>query len=571
MILSVAAHAMNLPSASSSSRDRLLLLNLFRVLVATVLLVAVFLFGGQHAGPLPLWSTQHLLYHATGTMIVLSLLFSYAIERAEQEWVLSVLGMSQFVLDTAFASVLVLVTGGLDSVFTFFYSLFIINASIVLYWTGALVAALSSTVMLLVVAMIQHGVFHLGPIQSYVEQLFPELGGGLQNWTQFVLNFATNIVAFYAVAFLSSFLAEQVREVDSRLSAQRAGMEKLRRLHQNIIQSLDNGLITLDTEHRVTYANRWAVDWLDEDRTAVIGEIVVRFFPDLGPILTNPDKSDRAVSETTIQMRSGRRTFTRWTINPLRDFSGKILGRVVLFWDVTDVMEMEKVIERGARMATIGRLAASIAHEIRNPLASMSGSIQLLQSLTKPDGDEKRLMDIVVREADHLNQWISEFLSYAKPRKAPRQQVDMAATCAEVTELIANEPRAAEIVVTHEVLGDGVLAGEVNGLRQIIWNLVNNAVDATPAGGRVILRLDGTEQRQIVLEVEDGGEGIPPEVQEKIFDPFFSTKEMGTGLGLATVLHNVEQHGGTIRVNSSPGEGTTFRVVLSRVTGGDGR
>ncbi len=566
-----AAQALILPASPSSTRDRLLLLNLFRVLVATVLLAATFLFGGNRSGALPLWNTQHLLYHATGTMIVMSLLFSYAIERVRQDWALNALGMTQFVFDTAFASVLVLVTGGLDSVFTFFYSLFIINASIVLYWTGALVAALASTVMLLCVALVQYGVLSLGPAQPFVEQIFPELDAGLHNWSQLVLNFATNIVAFYAVAFLSSFLAEQVREADNRLSAQKAGMEKLRRLHQNIIQSLDNGLITLNTEHRVTLANHWAMDWLELDQDAIVGEPVMRFFPDLGPILTNPDKSGRAVSETTIQMRGGRKTFTRWTINPLRDSRGTILGRVVLFWDVTDVMEMEKAIERGARMATIGRLAASIAHEIRNPLASMSGSIQLLRSLMQPEGDEKRLMDIVVREADHLNHWITEFLAYAKPRRAPRQRVDLAAVCAEVTELISNEPRAAEIAISFEVHGDGSLSGEVNGLRQIVWNLVNNAVDATPPKGRVTLRLDGTNQGQIVLDVEDTGEGIPPEVQEKIFDPFFSTKEMGTGLGLATVQHNVEQQGGTVRVSSAPGRGSTFRVVLSRVTGGSGR
>jgi len=425
--------------------------------------------------------------------------------------------------------------------------------------------------MLLCVALVQYGVLPLGPAQPFVEQIFPELDAGLSNWSQLVLNFATNIVAFYAVAFLSSFLAEQVREADSRLSAQKAGMEKLRRLHQNIIQSLDNGLITLNTDHHITLANHWVMNWLDMNQAEVVGEPVMRFFPDLGPILTNPDKSSRAVSETTIQMRSGKKTFTRWAINPLRDSRGKILGRVVLFWDVTDVMEMEKVIERGARMATIGRLAASIAHEIRNPLASMSGSIQLLRSLTQPEGDEKRLMDIVVREADHLNHWITEFLAYAKPRKAPRQRVDLAAVCTEVSELISNEPRAEEISISHEIHGDGIISGEANGLRQVVWNLVNNAVDATPAKGSVVLRLDGRDRSQIILDVEDTGEGIPPEVQEKIFDPFFSTKEMGTGLGLATVLHNVEQHGGTVRVNSSPGEGATFRVVLSRVTGGDGR
>ncbi|MFH1530892.1 MAG: ATP-binding protein [Pseudomonadota bacterium] len=566
-----AAQALTLPAAPSSTRDRLLLLNLFRVLVATVLLVATFLFGGQRTGALPLWNTQHLLYHATGAMIVVSLLFSYAIEWVEEGWVLKALGMVQFVVDTMFASVLVLVTGGLDSVFTFFYSLFIINASIVLYWTGAFVAALASTVMLLLVALVQCGVFPMGAAQPLLEQLFPAVGSDFNNWSQFVLNFATNIVAFYAVAFLSSFLAEQVREADSRLTAQRAGMEKLRRLHQNIIQSLDNGLITLDTEHRVTLANHWALTWLGLELGAVTGEPVMRFFPDLGPILTNPDKSGRAVSETTIQMHAGHKTFTRWTINPLRDSRGTILGRVVLFWDVTDVMEMEKIIERGARMATIGRLAASIAHEIRNPLASMSGSIQLLRSLSQPEGDEKRLMDIVVREADHLNDWITEFLAYAKPGRAPRLRVDLAAVCAEVTELITNEPRAMEIAVRYEVHGDGVIFGEANGLRQIVWNLVNNAVDTTPAGGRVSLRLDGTDVGQIILEVEDTGEGMPPEVQEKIFDPFFSTKEMGTGLGLATVQHNVEQHSGTIRVASVQGKGTTFRVVLSRLTGGDGR
>ncbi|MBM4370071.1 MAG: PAS domain-containing protein [Deltaproteobacteria bacterium] len=552
----------------STARDRLLLLNLFRVLVAVVLLVATFLFGGGFRG-MPPWGIQHLLYHATGAQILLCLLFSHALERAPREGIVRALGMVQLVGDTVFASVLVLITGGLDSVFTFFYSLFIINASIVLYWTGALVTALSATVTLTVVALVQRGVLTLGSAQAYLRSLFP---GEVpeESASAFVLSFATNIIAFYAVAFLSSFLAEQVREADRRLSIQRAGHERLRRLHQNIIQSLENGLITLDPHHRVTYVNRWALEWLGLSLEDLSGLPIFRFFPDLGPILTNPDKSGRAVSETTLQVRAGRKTSLRWAINPLRDTDGVILGRVVLFWDVTDVVEMEKAVERGARMATIGRLAASIAHEIRNPLASMSGSIQLLRSLLRLEGDEDRLMDIVVHEAEHLNRWITEFLAYARPRKLHLERVDLGELCREVSTLLSHDPRTEDLHLAVEVRGDPVLNGDVGALRQVIWNLATNAVDASSPGGPIALRVDGSGPDGVILEVEDRGAGIPPEIQERIFDPFFSTKEMGTGLGLATVLLNVEQHRGQLRVSSEPGKGTTFRVVLGRFEGGMG-
>lgn len=546
-----------------ATRKRLVWLTIFRLFIAFVLLSATLLFGLSGPATTP-WLAQNLLYHATGGMVLVSLVFAYLLERFESEAWLRLLGLTQIVLDAVFASTLVLTTGGVESIFTFLFSLFIISASVGLYRVGGLVSAAASSVCFFLILIIQFGVF--GQPQALSEVLgFVDVHTDAARVLS--LNFSTNIVAFFAVAFLGSFLTEQIRDADSRLEAQKINIRELRNLYENIISSIENGLMTLDNELNVSFVNDYGAKWLGLSDQELIGKPVSTFFPDLWPILSNPDKVGRSHTEITIRAQEDRIRTLRWTINPLRDSNEQLLGRVLLFWDITEILEMEQRMNRADRMATIGRLAANIAHEIRNPLASMGGSIQLLQSLLKLDGDEKRLMDIVLHEAEHLNKWINEFLSYAKTPDPNPEPCDLAELAGAVIGLVEHEARAGNMKLSLLAKGDTIVRCDQKALRQTIWNLVNNAVDASKAGDAISLELDGTDPLRLLLAVQDEGAGIPPEHVEKIFDPFFSTKEMGTGLGLAIVQRNIEQHGGKIRVFSTLGKGTRFEVSLPRHTG----
>jgi two-component system sensor histidine kinase PilS (NtrC family) len=257
-------------------------------------------------------------------------------------------------------------------------------------------------------------------------------------------------------------------------------------------------------------------------------------------------------------------------------------GHVVIFQDVTEVVEMEGELRRSERLAAVGRLSASIAHEIRNPLAAISGSIQMLSrrmEALEPAGEARQLMDIVLRETDRLNRLVTDFLHYARPGPPRRESLRVAELIAEVGKMFeAARPEAVRLEV--DVPADLSVSADAAQLRQVLWNLVLNACQAMPSGGRLRISArpaaepepqgGSREGRREVAEkscgveisVADEGIGIAPEVMERIFDPFFTTRREGSGLGLATVHRIVEEHGGSIRVESAPGKGTSVRVRL---------
>ena len=267
----------------------------------------------------------------------------------------------------------------------------------------------------------------------------------------------------------------------------------------------------------------------------------------------------------------------------LKDAEGIPSGHVVIFQDVTQVVEMERELRRSERLAAIGQLSASIAHEVRNPLAAISGSIQVLEKRTPAlanDPEAGRLMEIVLRETDRLNALITDFLQYARP--APRRVSEIALGDAVDGILRMFESvRPASVSVASRVEPGLALRADPEQLRQVLWNLVLNAAQAMEKGGRLEIRAtraDGppqealpgrrneeqAQQDWVEIAVVDEGIGIPMDALDRIFDPFFTTKRGGSGLGLATVHRIVEQHGGSIRVESTSGIGTTVRVRLPR-------
>jgi two-component system sensor histidine kinase PilS (NtrC family) len=548
---------------ATSLSNKLKLLTLFRLLVAVVFLLATF-FGIQDEVQFLSREGREIIYGAITGLMFLCVVSAGLLERWQDPGRLTVLAYVHFVGDALFATCLVTLTGGVESIFTFLYSLAIINASIALFRRGAVFLAAFNTVCLAVVAAAQMDM--LGPL------LYKVMADGTVLWHREVArsvggilpSLTVNVLAFFGIAFLSSYLAEQMRSADVRARQHEAGFKELTNLHEAIVSSLENGLLTVGMDRRIAFVNQRTCQLLGRSESDLIGRNVGDLFPDMGRVLENPDKARRSHSETTIQMLGGRRTYLRWTISPLKGPDGRQVGSLLLFFDVTRMKEMEFEVERAERLAALGRMAANIAHEIRNPLASMSGSIQLLADSIDVAGAERKLMDIVVRETEHLNQWISEFLEYARPREAQRESMLVGELADEVVEMLRNDERVQQVQLTCESRSDTTVVGDRARIRQVIWNLCLNAVEALNGNGHVRITVHGEADR-VVLQVRDDGPGIPPEQAQRVFEPFFTTKAQGTGLGLATVHRNVEEHGGSIQVETGEGTvGTTFVVILPR-------
>jgi two-component system sensor histidine kinase PilS (NtrC family) len=549
----------------SSLTNKLRLLTLFRLVVAIVFLLATFI-GLRDEVEFFSTGGRELVYGAITGLLLLCVVTAALLERISSPPQLLLLAYVHFFGDALFATALVALTGGVESVFTFLYSLAIINASIVLYRKGAVFLAVVNTLLLAAVAGGQTGLLGAN-FQSL-------LGDGTVLWHReaarslvaVLPSLTVNALAFFGIAFLSSYLAEQLRSADVLAREQEADLQQLTNLHETILSSLENGLITVDHRRSVAFINQRACQLLQRSEVELLGRQVSDIFPDMGPVLENPDKAQRSHTETTIQMIGGRRTYLRWTISPLRDRDGRQIGYILLFFDITRMKEMELEVERAERLAALGRMAANIAHEIRNPLASMSGSIQLLADSLDVAGAERRLMDIVVRETEHLNQWISEFLDFARPRESLREAVDVADLAEEVVSMLRHDERCAQVTLHYSRSGDGTVMGDRSRLRQVVWNLAVNAVEAASGEkGTVAVAVLGRDDH-VILRVEDNGPGLTDDQVSRIFEPFFTTKAKGTGLGLATVYRNIEEHNGTIDVIPTEGtSGATFVVVLPRV------
>jgi two-component system sensor histidine kinase PilS (NtrC family) len=262
----------------------------------------------------------------------------------------------------------------------------------------------------------------------------------------------------------------------------------------------------------------------------------------------------------------GRNLVLGISVSPLRDVRNRVVGRIINFTDLSELRRMEQQMKHAERLASIGQLAAGIAHEIRNPLASMSGSIELLQQAPEVSEDDRTLMTIVVREIDRLNNLINDLLDYANPRPRQPAELDLAVLVDETVTVFRQDKSRGEVDVTTILPPPGTLplSADPAKLRQVVWNLLRNASDAAQTGGGhvAVAATDGGDT--IELAITDDGPGIPPESVPHIFDPFFTTKKKGTGLGLATCLSIVTEHGGTIDVESEPGNGTRLVVRLPR-------
>ncbi|MDX6445701.1 MAG: two-component system, NtrC family, sensor histidine kinase PilS [Blastocatellia bacterium] len=464
----------------------------------------------------------------------------------------------QFFVDVLLVSWLVWTTGNVGSPYAALYVVIISIASLFVGPRDTIITSVGSAAAFTLCALPSFSGF--GPFAG------PDVSSeSIANTIQFV---GLSDVSFLVVGLLAAKLADRQTRSDVQLAAATRSLADLRALHERIVESIRSGVITTDLRGRVFTFNAAAEEITGYKLADVRGEDASIFFGDMTRQITD---SMNAAASGKVSPRfqadcltpNGLALRLGFSIAPLSGESGETSGMVITFQDLTDIRALEETSRRQDRMAAVGRLAASIAHEIRNPLAAMRGSIQMLRSEMEGDTEQAQLMEIILRESDRLNKIVADYLNYARPQPAELKNVDIRALVADTFKLLRNSAELSPGHVLEENLPNrpAIVSGDPEQLKQVCWNIARNALKAMPEGGRFSVSLaavDGNRQR---LSFSDTGCGMSPEQVERLFEPFTSTTG-GTGLGLSIVYQIIRDHSGTINVRSRLGEGTTITVEL---------
>ena len=381
------------------------------------------------------------------------------------------------------------------------------------------------------------------------------------------LNLAYTIVAILCVSILSTYLAERQRRSDSALAATARSLADLRAFNERIIESMRSGLLTAGLDGRVTTCNRAAQDILNLSDEQLLGRPITDLFGDIAGVHFRAGEMPKGTtivrSDVSFERPGGTVAHLGFNVAPLLGDDNEVSGAVLIFQDLTEVFELEQEVRRREKLAALGTMAAGLAHEIRNPLASLRGSIQVLASDLSADEGHRRLTDIILRESERLNRTVSDFLTYARPAPHAATEFDLKRAISEAVTLLRNSP---EVGPAHSIVEsfpeqECPFRGDQNQMRQIFWNLARNGLQAMPDGGQLDVRIERDES-SYRLVVADEGVGMPHEQIDHIFEPFASQKQGGVGLGLAIVYAFVRDHGGRISVKSEVGAGTQVVVEL---------
>jgi two-component system, NtrC family, sensor histidine kinase PilS len=515
-----------------------------RIIILTFLLGIELAIARLTPSPLPL----RFFINAILLWYTISVFFLFLLSFWEERRIQSVL---QVLTDLVMVSLVVYSTGGEDSSLNFLYPLVIIVASVLLprlwaYLTAALAFILYGTVLELA---------YFGVIPSYSSS-HPEFRG-------FQAIIAVNLFAYLAVAYLAGVLSAKLRQVDVELKDTSGALENLQALHENIIQSISGGLITTGLEGRITLANTAAQTLLGHPEAELLGKPVNQFFLDPLPhVGSEPAHGEvRFVAANTY-----RKTF-RVMVSALTVPSGGNFGYVYTFDDLTEIRRLEREVRMQDRLAAVGRLAAAIAHEIRNPLTSIAGSVGMLSGISDLSDEHRQLLQIVTRESERLNNIITDFLAYSRGKQYQFTKVDLLPLLEDTLTLLEHRLVAQNTgirIERHYAVEQAVTLADGDRIKQVFWNFCENAVRAMPGGGtlRVGVEAVGDDWQ---FNFADTGAGINPQVIDKIFEPFQSEFEGGTGLGLAIVYQIVQAHEGKVWARSKPAQGSVFVLRLRRL------
>ena len=525
-------------------RNWLLWLVRVRIFILTLLLAIELAVAHFSLAPLPmrLFISTILFWYSLSLFYVL--LLSFWQEHRLQ-------ASLQVLTDLILVSLVIHETGGWDSSLNFLYPLVIIVASVLLPRVWAhLVAALAFILYGTVLELSYYGV-----VPSYCTT-----HPGLKTLQAIIF---VNLFAFLAVAYLAGLLTAKLRQVGVQLKDTSGALESLQALHENIIHSISSGLITTGLDGRITLVNAAAQRLLERTPAELLGTPVHQLFLDPLPTV----ESQHTHGEVRFDPPTKFRKTVRVRVTALTVPERGDLGYVYVLDDLTEIRRLEREVRMQDRLAAVGRLAAAIAHEIRNPLTSIAGSVSMLSGVPEMNEDHRRLLDIVTRESQRLNSIITDFLAYSRTKQYHFDKVDLIQLVEDTLTLMDHRMTAEKTGITIErrfavrqawVIADG------DKIKQVFWNFCENAVRAMKGGGSLTVTLE-TLGDDWQVGFTDTGAGMSPQQIEKIFEPFQSNFEGGTGLGLAIVYQIVQAHEGKVWARSKPGQGTTFVLRLRRL------
>ena len=458
--------------------------------------------------------------------------------------------------DLLLVSALVYASGASESVFTFLYLVVIATAAFFLLRPGAiLIASLASILYGALVEMTAYEIIPTPPLFYRSDWTSPSL--------LFSLSFT--VAGFYGVAVLASLIAEKLHFARHEIADRRLEFEKMRALHADVIESMSSGLATVDASGALTFVNRAGGEIFERVPAEMKGLFLwdIEFLPaaEWERVTSEWFRSPMARGEIEIGPAERRRVIG-YSIRKLKGTAGFLL----LFQDLTDVKKLEEEARSREKLAAVGQLAAGIAHEIRNPLASISGSAQMLGNDMRTGSSERRLVEIIVAESRRLSKILEEFLHYARPRPRKNLVFDVGATLSEAMDLFSHSDEVSDHHLLNLQVESAIsVFGDPDQVRQIFWNVARNAIAAMPDGG--ILDVTGrVEDAWYAIRFHDTGRGMTADRKDVLFQPFATAFDGGTGLGMAIVRRLVDEHGGRIAVDSRPGFGTAIDIYLPRRT-----
>jgi two-component system sensor histidine kinase PilS (NtrC family) len=467
----------------------------------------------------------------------------------------------QITVDTLAITFLIMMFGNTQIDYSLFYTLVIIYSAIFIGRRGGLIVASVASIFYGLLLNLEF--YNLLPSFSLMGE------ESKYNFADAFTNLIVRITSFYVLAFLASFIVEQEKKTASLLEEKESEFSQLDLLFRSIVESVYTGVMTVSLNNVIKTFNHAAEEITGFSRRNVQDRILDDVFPEFLPYLTDEMINDQINQriEMVIKSKKGNKVNLGLTVSPLKGKSDKRIGNILIFQDITHIKQMEKDLERSRNMALIGEMAAGWAHEVRNPLAAITGSIELLKQGMEPEGTNKRLMEIVLRSKDQLESFVRDFLTLARPVPAHREPVNLGEVIDEIIENIRLHKNWNDLLEIKKDIPEGMVAfASKEQIRQAVNNLVLNAVQSMEQGGVLSIesksvRLDNGD-RNIEIIISDTGCGVAEDDLERIFEPFFTKKEKGTGLGLSIVNHIIEGYRGKIWIDSVVGKGTTCRLRL---------
>ncbi len=517
----------------SQSRSQLMTVQSLRLLFLTLVLLVILAYQLLNIHFIS-FDIFFSVYGLLAASFLFNLIYVLAIEKTSR--IVGLLTAFLFIWEVVYITLLIYSIGVNQSLLIFLYLINIILCGVVFQRRGGVYLALFTSICF-----------------SLLLARDPQISGNT-----LYLAVGINNLAFFAVAYLSGYLSEQLNFMGMELLERGRDIRALKNLNSLIIDGMPSGLLTIDNQGLILQYNRQAEQILAPGHS-LLQKNIQTYIPPFRDLLS------RIAGAPSLETQIDDHRILRISFSALNDEKGKRLGSIVLFDDVTKLKKLESRVLQSEKLAAIGQLAAGIAHEIRNPLASISGSVQLMQGDSIQSEDSQKLMKIAMREIDRLNLLITEFLDYARPAEIEKSPLNLSELLQDVVDSVRLDPVFQGVNTDVKIESGVFILGQADKLKQALLNILINALQAmeTRPNKKLTVELK-SKNDSAILFIRDTGVGISDSQLKRIFEPFHTTKSKGTGLGLAIVHSILESHAVPIEVSSRVNEGTEFSLTFSR-------